>query len=1435
MTHITFASRSAIARFASALTVFALVATPFMTLIPASAHATAPTPASISIDTVEDDNGSYTSPFDFSCPVDGNEGEITIYGSGASASNSPGQIEDYAVAIDWGDGSATTTDLGTFTPPSGTSTFTYEFTASHSYSSYGPKTVTAYLYHGSLNGNDGDAVATITLSPCSTDPGVTTDAADNISHTDATMHGTNGPVAATNSSYWVSLAPIDTGSSSIPPGVYSTPTQGAVAANGALAGTPLSSVATSGIPGNIPGGIQPDTTYYFVAWIEVGGDWYPGEVLSVTTLPDPEVPPACGIMDNTTFDGFSLGSVNGQGGWGITGPYDHAIVDNTYGFPTFGCKTLRISNAVTAGSFGDQIFSYSVANEAGETVAENNGMSGGTRQERFEAEFDIASADADVYQPGLAVTVSPDRGDGARMSYLRFEDSPDGIDVYFYDVQSSTDPANFVQTQIANDLPRTSPHTVKLVMDFVDGPVSPAALPANDVVEVFIDGVSEHIGTSWENYYRYDNESNPGLIDTSRTVDSLLFRVAGTAAPETDEEGFLFDNVSIETGPTPGPVVETSTVTLCKYADTYPEETPLPGWTLTLTGDTVQESFAVPVADPVGVNSNPLVAGVSYVATAMGTWLNDRPDDAPEGNDVDAEYSTIDEWVTQMDGYDGFGTNILELEINETDGEWGTYNSSHTYAQAFTVAADGPANFRIFDGDGAHVQQPSWFADNKDSTLEVEISEGYAGVTGENGCVTFEDVPFGSYEVGEVMQDGWENESGLGEVTVDEEEMVFDVVNHNDDFGNDSCMLVSDTTTLEGGTASDLVPEPHHESWTAVVDMLAMWIWGDEEVTDPTGEETQVFTKTFWLESVPASDATLVIGADNSYEVELNGTPVGNDANEDNYTNAEKDTITIPMADFELGANTLVFTVKNIAFGGGTQETNPAGLIYKLTIPGTECQQTPPDQAELQVHIYKYIQDENDAIALATEGSFPMSATWDAANIGAGSGNYALNAGNSYHAATSPMSQQADYSTYEVTDGNPVMPADSNSCPADKYRLVGYKTGDTLIEAENDAIDDDFPVFDSLDADKYVIVVNEDCDDLDIPPTEQVKVHIYKYLEDENDVATQIPDNAEIAPFAMTATWTADNLNSGTESSGEYVLGNNHGGTSLTYAADTSPMDVGADYTTSEITGENGVLPVGGECVEGAYRLVGYKSGTTLEEAEGGVVTAAAPIFTDLQTDQHVIVVNEDCDDVFDDSTPSEEQFTITSTVEGDGTVTPLGAIVVNEGDNQMFTFTDGGQSLVEVLIDGVDIGSPADYTFSSVNANHTVHARFATNGGGGGGGGGNNNGGQVLGASTDDMCIPLLHTYMRMGIVNDAQEVMDLKGFLNEEMGLTLPIDSNFDAATDAAVRAFQTKYKTEVLDPWTPFGFNDQPTGYVFKLTQWKVNSIHCAPTIYPFPALP
>ena len=165
---------------------------------------------------------------------------------------------------------------------------------------------------------------------------------------------------------------------------------------------------------------------------------------------------------------------------------------------------------------------------------------GETGKTHFDASFDIGST-SNSEQSGLHVGVSADDGQGGRMSYLRFDDQPDGIHVHFFDV-TDPGPLNTVATFNDHDIAtisRGTSHHVELSMDFVPG-------TGNDVVKVLIDGVLKATGGSWEDYYRYDPEQN-GNGNVVPVTDTLMFPIRGSSNPGTAGGGYLFDNISDST------------------------------------------------------------------------------------------------------------------------------------------------------------------------------------------------------------------------------------------------------------------------------------------------------------------------------------------------------------------------------------------------------------------------------------------------------------------------------------------------------------------------------------------------------------------------------------------------------------------------------------------------------------------------------------------------------------------------------------------------------------------------------------------------------------------------------------------------------------------------------------------------------------------------
>ncbi|MEM1563025.1 MAG: DUF2341 domain-containing protein [Candidatus Bathyarchaeia archaeon] len=76
------------------------------------------------------------------------------------------------------------------------------------------------------------------------------------------------------------------------------------------------------------------------------------------------------------------------------------------------------------------------------------------------------------------------------------------------------------------------------------------------------------------------------------------------------------------------------------------------------------------------------------------------------------------------------------------------------------------------------------------------------------------------------------------------------------------------------------------------------------------------------------------------------------------------------------------------------------------------------------------------------------------------------------------------------------------------------------------------------------------------------------------------------------------------------------------------------------------------------------------------------------------------------------KHFTINASVEGvGGTLEPSGVIIVAYGENITFTIEPNvGYHILKVLVDGEDIGPISQYTFYSVNMNHSITAFFAPN-----------------------------------------------------------------------------------------------------------------------------
>ncbi len=258
------------------------------------------------------------------------------------------------------------------------------------------------------------------------------------------------------------------------------------------------------------------------------------------------------ILSATDFEAptFTLGSVNNQpvpspAGWGVANAnFDQAVV--SFG----GGQVWRLSNAFTSGSFGDQPFAPRPGGIPTDTVNNPTNSnpqffagesSTGAASRYFYAQFDVRSATG-APQSGARFTVSADNGQGGRQGFLAIEDSGGtGLNIVTFDVDSS---GNFIgPITIATSLSYTDWHTLAIEILFNDG-------TNNDVINYYLNGSLIHSNGSWEEFYRNFQST---LHPLGVPVQTLLFRLSGTAAPGVQGNGFYIDNVQIRNHMIPEP------------------------------------------------------------------------------------------------------------------------------------------------------------------------------------------------------------------------------------------------------------------------------------------------------------------------------------------------------------------------------------------------------------------------------------------------------------------------------------------------------------------------------------------------------------------------------------------------------------------------------------------------------------------------------------------------------------------------------------------------------------------------------------------------------------------------------------------------------------------------------------------------------------------
>jgi choice-of-anchor C domain-containing protein len=309
---------------------------------------------------------------------------------------------------------------------------------------------------------------------------------------------------------------------------------------------------------------------------------------------------------------------------------------------------------------------------------------------------------------------------------------------------------------------------------------------------------------------------------------------------------------------------------------------------------------------------------------------------------------------------------------------------------------------------------------------------------------------------------------------------------------------------------------------------------GDTNITDwAIGSGSVDYIGTYWVASNGARSIDMngtaagsisqtfptVVGATYTVTFDLSGNPDGSPTIKEVSVSATGATPGVFQYDTSIELNStadMKWKSKTYSFTATAANTT---LTFASTIPGAfgpaldniSISDPPP----VTVTIHKYV-DGAHANATSAEGqSFPMQSSWNAVNIGAGSGSYSL-AASTYDAQTSSMTSGADYATNEVTTGSSVGASCADGKP---FALVGYSWGDSESAAATSTMSTSSPSFTGITTNKHIIVWNKDC---------TPKLTVTKVVTNDNGGTASITDFTLFIDNATTTSGTATTSTIGT-------------------------------------------------------------------------------------------------------------------------------------------------------------------------------------------------------------------------------------------------------------------------------------------------------------------
>ena len=270
----------------------------------------------------------------------------------------------------------------------------------------------------------------------------------------------------------------------------------------------------------------------------------------------------------------------------------------------------------------------------------------------------------------------------------------------------------------------------------------------------------------------------------------------------------------------------------------------------------------------------------------------------------------------------------------------------------------------------------------------------------------------------------------------------------------------------------------------------------------------------------------------------------------------------------------------------------------------------------------------------------------------------------------------------------------------------------------------------------------------------------YKLTLLDNDMTIAGNGNVSRSGDTVTVPYTIGGTNSGSATQvsvlildKEYTAGNTNGATVLAYeklAVDsfsvtgtgtfTLPAELlnktcGTDYyayiIAEDVNGEKETdyasTPVSITVPASKYTVTVTNGSGSGQYAQGETVTitaSAAPSgqqFKEWEIVSGNITLASSTSETTSFTMPAEEvsvkaiyeavpvtEYTITATAGANGTISPNGAVRVTAGGSQTFTISPSSGYVIDSLkVDGLEVTAATNYTFSDINANHTIEAAF--------------------------------------------------------------------------------------------------------------------------------